>query len=182
MRIGSTAPVIYLTGQSRKATGQTCLDMYLGRLVAPWSLVLFPGCYAIWFFHRHCSQHYYVLRARKMRKRPQPAHGQLATPVALIDHRVHSTSDPTSELVFYAVPDLGKQPSWAASAVASPQLRRWICQQGLRSARMRCLLLVIAAASAAAVLLLLLPLLLRRRLLFLLFYIWSLFVLNSRAT
>ena len=33
---------------------------------------------------------------------------------------------------------------------ASPQLGRWICQQGLRSARMRCLLLVLAAASAAA--------------------------------
>ena len=29
---------------------------------------------------------------------------------------------------------------------ASPQLGRWICQQGLRSARMRCLLLVLAAA------------------------------------
>ena len=29
---------------------------------------------------------------------------------------------------------------------ASPQLGRWICPQGLRSARMRCLLLVLAAA------------------------------------
>ena len=33
---------------------------------------------------------------------------------------------------------------------ASPQLRRWVCQQGLRSARIRGLLLVLAAASAAA--------------------------------
>ena len=33
---------------------------------------------------------------------------------------------------------------------ASPQLGRWICQQGLRSARIRGLLLVLAAASAAA--------------------------------
>ena len=33
---------------------------------------------------------------------------------------------------------------------ASPQLGRWICQQGLRSARTRGLLLVLAAASAAA--------------------------------
>ena len=32
----------------------------------------------------------------------------------------------------------------------SPQLGRWICQQGLRSARIRGLLLVLAAASAAA--------------------------------
>ena len=33
---------------------------------------------------------------------------------------------------------------------ASPQLGRWICQQGLRSARIWGLLLVLAAASAAA--------------------------------
>ena len=33
---------------------------------------------------------------------------------------------------------------------ASPQLGRWICHQGLRSARIRGLLLVLAAASAAA--------------------------------
>ena len=33
---------------------------------------------------------------------------------------------------------------------ASPQLGRWICQQGLRSARIRVLVLVLAAASAAA--------------------------------
>ena len=37
-----------------------------------------------------------------------------------------------------------------SSPAASPQLRRWICQQGLRSARIRGLLLVLAAASAAA--------------------------------
>ena len=48
--------------------------------------------------------------ARKIIKRPQPTHGQLATPVAL-DHRVH----PTSELVIYAVSGPGKQPSRAAS-------------------------------------------------------------------
>ena len=58
---------------------------------------------------------------------------------------------------------------------ASPQLGRWICQQGLRSARMRCPLLVLAAASAAAAMLLLL-LLLRRRLLFR-FCVWSHLVL-----
>ena len=33
---------------------------------------------------------------------------------------------------------------------ASPQLGRWVCQQGLRSAKIRGLLLVLAAASAAA--------------------------------
>ena len=41
MRVGPTGPVAYLTDQSRKVTGQTCLDMYLGRLVGPWSIVLF---------------------------------------------------------------------------------------------------------------------------------------------
>ena len=114
MRVGSTGPVIYLTGQSRKVTGQTCLDMYLGWLVGPWSPVLFPGCRALCIFYPHCLQHYNVVCARKMRKRPQPTHGQLATPVAL-DHRFHPTSDLTSELVIYAVSAPGKQPSWAAS-------------------------------------------------------------------
>ena len=42
-----------------------------------------------------------------------------------------------------------------ARPAASPQLGRRICQHGLRSARVGCLLLVLAAASAAAVLLLL---------------------------
>ena len=42
MRVGSTGPVIHRTGQSRKFTGQTCLDMYLGRLDGPWLLLLFP--------------------------------------------------------------------------------------------------------------------------------------------
>ena len=50
MRVGSTGPVIYLTGQSRKVTGQTRLVMYLGRLVGPWSLALFPGCRLSVFF------------------------------------------------------------------------------------------------------------------------------------
>ena len=54
---------------------------------------------------------------------------------------------------------------------ATPQLGRWTCQQGLRSARMRCLLLVLAAVL----------LLLRRRLLVLLFYVWSHFVLVFRS-
>ena len=35
---------------------------------------------------------------------------------------------------------------------ASRQLGRWICEQGLRSARMRCLLLVLAAASTTTAL------------------------------
>ena len=50
---------------------------------------------------------------------------------------------------------LSAQPPAPASSLAeqppaaSPQLGRWICQQGLRSARIRGLLLVLAAASAA---------------------------------
>ena len=39
---------------------------------------------------------------------------------------------------------------WVHRLAASPQLGRWICQQGLRSARIPGLLLVLAAASAAA--------------------------------
>ena len=50
MRAGSTGPVKYLTDQSRKVTGQTCLGMYLGRMVGPWCLVLLPGCRALCFF------------------------------------------------------------------------------------------------------------------------------------
>ena len=154
-----------------------------------------------------------------------------------LDHRVHPTSDPTSELVSYAVSGPGKQHSWVASdskpatgavgpsagaalreddawsasgawsfqcccccadtaaaastaiavafflfvafrpgmivlelrsyciyllcslrprqaaevpPAASRQLGRWICQQGLRSAKIRGLLLVLAAAAAAS--------------------------------
>ena len=84
--------------------------MYLGRLVGPWSLVLFPGCRALCCFYRHSLQHYFVVRTRKMITRPQPTHGQLATPVAL-DHQIDPTSDPSSELVSYAVSGPGKQPS-----------------------------------------------------------------------
>ena len=49
MRAGSTGPVKYLTDQSRKVTGQTCLGMYLGRLVGPYFLVRVPGCRALRF-------------------------------------------------------------------------------------------------------------------------------------
>ena len=85
-------------------------------LSSGWSLVprTFPRMSCSLFFYRHCLPHYYVECVRKKRKRPQPTHGRLSTPVAL-DHRVHPTSDQTSELVIYAVSGPGKQPSWAAS-------------------------------------------------------------------
>ena len=67
MPVGSTGPVTYLTGQSRKVTGQTCLDMYLGRLVGPWSLVLFPGCRALFFFS--CLQLLCFARAKNEKDR-----------------------------------------------------------------------------------------------------------------
>ena len=80
-----------------------------------WSFVprTFPSMTCSLLCYRHCLQHY-VVCAQKMRKRPQPTHGQLATPVAL-DQRVHPASDPTSELVIYAVSGPGEQSSWAAS-------------------------------------------------------------------
>ena len=60
--------MIYFTDQSRKVTGQTCLDMYLGLLVGPWSLVRLPGCRALWFFNGIvCSIH--VVRARNEKGR-----------------------------------------------------------------------------------------------------------------
>ena len=39
--------MIYLTGQRRKVTKQTCLDMYLGRFLGPDSFILLPGCRAL---------------------------------------------------------------------------------------------------------------------------------------
>ena len=50
MRVGWTGRVTCLAGQSQKVTGLTCLDMHLGRLVDPWSLVPFPGFRAPSFF------------------------------------------------------------------------------------------------------------------------------------
>ena len=71
-----------------------------------------------------------------------------------LDHRVDPTSDPTSKLdIIY------KCNLWPASSLAepppaaSPQLGRWICQQGVRSARMRCLLLLVLAAAKVLLLL-----------------------------
>ena len=119
--------------------------VYLGRLVGSWSLVLFPGCRVLWFFLPVLfASAFCGVRAKNLKETASHTHGQLATPVAL-DHRVDPTSDPTSDLVICAVygpaSSLAKPPP-----AASPQLGRWICQQGLRSARMPCLLLVLAAA------------------------------------
>ena len=76
--------------------------------------VLIPSYFSQDVVLSDCLQHYYVVCARQIIMRPQPTHGQLATPTAL-DHRVHPTNDPTRELVIYAVSGPGKQPSWAAS-------------------------------------------------------------------
>ena len=67
----------------------------------------------------------------------------------LLDHRVDPTSDPTSELLISYKCNQSPAPACSLAVpppAASPQLGRWICQQGLRCARMRCLLLVLAAA------------------------------------
>ena len=84
--------------------------MYVGRLVGPWSLVLFPGCRVLCCFLPALFAALLCGVRVKNEKRPQLTHGQLATPAAL-DHRVDPTSDPTSELVIYAVSGPGKQPS-----------------------------------------------------------------------
>ena len=86
MRVGSTGPVTYLTGQTQKVTGQTYLDIYVPWSVG-WSLVprTFPkmSC-SLAFLPAVCSI-IVGCASEKMRKRPQPTHGQLATPVTL-DH------------------------------------------------------------------------------------------------
>ena len=110
-----------------------------------------------------------------MGKKPQSTCMDMPVP---LDHRVDPTSDPTSELDISAVSAPASSLAEPPPA-ASPQLGRCICQQGLRSARMRCLLLVLAAARVLLLLCCccLLLLLLRQRLLFLLFYVLSSFVL-----
>ena len=155
----------FLTGQSRKVTGQSMYTSVGWLVLGPSHFsqdVVFYGS-----FYRYFLQKHFVVCARKMIKKPQPTRmGNCPRPgLVALDHRVDRTSDPTSELVSMQPPapesSLAEPPP-----AASPQLGRWICQQGLRSARMRCLLLVLAAARV-----LLLLLLLRRRLLFLLFYV-----------
>ena len=84
--------------------------VYLGRLVGPWSLVLFPGCRVLWFFLPVFAAAFCGVRAKNEKKTATHTHGHLATPVAL-DHQVNPTSDPTSELVICAVSGPGKQPS-----------------------------------------------------------------------
>ena len=113
------------------------------------------------FFYRHRLQHF-VVCARKMRKRATHTSALSRARSARPPGR-HDSSDPmasastrTSELAIQSpapTSSLAKPPP-----AASPYLGRWICQQGLRSARIRGLLL----------------LLLRRVLLPL--YVWSYFV------
>ena len=64
-------------------------------------------------FYRCCLQQHFVVCAQKILKKSQPTRmGNYPRPgpVAL-DHWVDPTSDPTSELVIYAVSGPGKQPS-----------------------------------------------------------------------
>ena len=140
---------------------KTCLDIYLGRFVGPWSFVLFPACRALCFFLPLLFQ-YFVACVRKTRKsathirtspcpygaRP-PGRPDSSNPMA-------SASTPTRELAMQSLARASRlaEPPPAASS----QLRPWICQQGLRSARICGLLLLLRR--------LLLP-----------FYFWSYFVL-----
>ena len=59
-----------------------------------------------------CSSIYLFcgVRAKNEKETATHTHWQLATPVAR-DHRVDPTSDPTNELVIYAVSGSGNQPS-----------------------------------------------------------------------
>ena len=109
MRVGSTGPVIYLTGQSQKVTGQTCL--YLGRLVGSWSSyfshdVVLSGFVTGVFLrgvrakkYKYTATHAWAISPARNPGPPDPP----------------ATSDPTSDLVIYAVSGPGNQPSGAAS-------------------------------------------------------------------
>ena len=77
-----------------------------------------------------------VVCARKNIKIPQPTHGQLAPPVTL-DHRIHPRRA-TRRATWLSMQSPAPAISLAGPPpAASPQLGRWICHQGLRSARMR---------------------------------------------
>ena len=106
MRVGPTGPVTYLTDQSRKVTGQTCLDIYLGRLVGPWSLVLFvPGCRALRFFTGIVGS----INVECARKRIMTATHTSALSRARI--ALEPRVDSTSEVAIYVVSGPAKQPN-----------------------------------------------------------------------
>ena len=83
--------------------------MYVGRLIGPWFPGTFPRMSCSLFFLPVLFAALCGVRAGN-EKETATTHGQLTTSVAL-DHRVDPTSDPTSELVIYAVSGPGKQPS-----------------------------------------------------------------------
>ena len=153
MRVGSTGPVINLTGQSRKVTDKKNLDMYLGRLVSPWSLLLFPGCRALCFVCRHCLQHCLWCAREKREETATKAWAISDTRSARSPGRPDERPDErTSYLLCMQSPAPARSLAEPPPA-ASPQLGRWICQQGLRSARMRCSMLLVLAAARVLLLL-----------------------------
>ena len=106
----------FLTCQSRKVTGQS-IYLYIYKYTSVGWLVLGPSYFSqdvvlYGSFYRYCVQQYLScgMRAKNKNETESHTHGQIATPVAL-DHRVDPTSDPTSQLVIYAVSGPGKQPS-----------------------------------------------------------------------
>ena len=91
------------------------------------------------------------MRAKNENETATHMHGQLAT---LGPRSARPPGRPDEQPDERATYLCSLQPRQTALAepppAASPQLGRWICQQRLRSARVRGLLLVLAAASAAA--------------------------------
>ena len=160
MRVDSTEPLTYITGQSRKVTDQNMS----GHIVRSVWLVLGPSRFSqdvvLSVLYGHCFRHL-VVCAQKIRKSAthtfalSRAHSTSPPGRPDSSNPMFSTSTPTSELAMQSTAPASSlvEPPPAAS----PQVGRWICQQGLRSARIRGLLL----------------LLLPRRVLYLPFYVWS---------
>ena len=61
---------MYLTDLSRTVTGENMSwDIYLGRLVGPWSLVRFPGCRALCFVYLYFFAAICGVRAKDEKER-----------------------------------------------------------------------------------------------------------------
>ena len=98
-------------------------------------------------FYRHCLQLMIMLCGMRAKNRKETVthmhgHARTARPTGRTDERPDKRASYKLSVQSPAPARSLAEPPPAAS----PQLGRWICQQGLRSARMRCLLLVLAAA------------------------------------
>ena len=150
MRVGFTEPVLYITGQSRTVDHVSKHVWWVYTLVG-W-LVLGPSYFSrtmscsLFFCPVFFAAVFYGVRAENNKSAthtPALSRALSARPPGRprSSSRMASASTPTSELAT-------QSPALASSLAepplaSSPQLGRRICQQGLRSARVRGLLLLV---------------------------------------